>query len=176
MEKRSHPVQQVEATADANFEDSLGDDLVRALHDDVRKADRADRTLGLMEKVFPDGLSAVIARTGDTQADELDELVRRLNEHSEPLAAEYTDRLKQAAGDIRQAERNQEAAMKLVAEAGGRLAIVKLRTREQFEANAGALQTLFKSNVRYVNRFFQPARARLRIPLEVEEEDDDDQI
>lgn len=164
--------QQSEATADANIEDSRGDDLARNLYDDVKKADRADRTVGLKAKVFPDGLSATVARTGDAQADELEKLAGRLTEHSQPLAAEYVTRLQQAARDIRQAEINQEAAVKLVAEASGRRALVKLRVREQFEANAGALRVLFKGNVRHADRFFQPAKARTRTDPVVEDDDD----
>lgn len=163
--------EQVEATADANFEDARADDFVRVVFADVGTMDRADPTLGLKAKLFPKGLTAVIARTGVKQAEALEALAGRLRDHSPELAEKYGVKLSDSAGLIRLAVEAQETAMKKVAEAQANVRLLKLRVREQFEANAGALRILFRGNPKYANRFFIPTSSRTRADKEDEAEE-----
>lgn len=147
---------QVEATAEAQIADAELNDLLRNTHAAAKMADRRDPTIGAVERVFPNGVTPVIAPTGDEQV----RTARRVADEVQkiPAIAEHAPLLRDGADKLEQAETAQRSAMQRVADANVRVADIKRRIRVQLEANYGALIVEFRENRKFVERFFWQRR------------------
>lgn len=170
---------QTEATADRVFNDYEDDDLVREINAEAKQEDRRNPTLGLQKALFPDGLEAVVSRSGDYQVNQMKRLGERLDS-VKGRAAEFVERYKP---QLEAATEGTNAALKAQADAfeetrsaRSKLQLVKVEIREEMEVVYAELRKLFRSTPKKAERFFPPSKTKKAALTEPTEEEDVDEV